>query len=259
MAGEVKAVQDGQSTVLTFSNPGRLNALDSAMWAQLEDLLQDLLGAPNLRCLVIRGEGDSAFSSGADISEFDEVRSDAAKAITFSKPVHRCFHLVRSFPVPTVAAIRGVCAGGGFELAGCCDLRICSRDSTFGIPINRIGATLCYAELEILIRAFGEAVALELLLEGRMLDAGEALAKGIVTRVVDGDGFEAELAATVRRITSGSPLAARWHKMMVQRLRSREPLTDDDIQEGFASLDNDEYRRGYRSFLAKRDAGSGAR
>jgi len=157
--------------------------------------------------------------------------------------------LPENVPGPTVAAIRGVCAGGGLELASCCDLRLCTRDSRFGIPINRIGATLCHAELDVLMGALGPAVALELLLEGRMLGSDEALAKGLVARVVEPAEFESELATTIRRITSGSPLAARWHKRFVKRLGRSEPLSDDEIREGYACFDTEDYRRDYRSFI----------
>jgi enoyl-CoA hydratase/carnithine racemase len=254
MGGNVRLSRDPMQAVVTFSNPGKLNAFDTGMWLQLETVLEELGADLQLRCLTLRGDGDQAFSSGADISEFDEVRSSAAQAQEFARPVHRCFDKLRSFPAPTLAAIEGVCAGGGLELAACCDLRVCSRESRFGIPINKIGATLSYAELEVLVEAAGPALALELLLEGRMLTAEEALTKGLVTRVTEYEAFETELQAIVRRIAAGGPLAARWHKRAVRRLRSPEPLSEAEIQEGYSGLDTEDYRQGYRAFLAGKRA-----
>lgn len=248
-SGRVQLRRDGPSAVIEFSNPTKLNAIDSGMWERLAAELGRLAADDELRCLVLRGAGEAAFSSGADIAEFEERRSDSRAAMDFARPVHRSFEILQSFPVPTLAAIRGVCAGGGLELAACCDLRVCTDDSRFGIPINRMGAALCHAELVPLLRAAGADVALELLLEGRMLGADEALRKGLVTRTVPPVDFEAEIAAAVRRIAAGAPLAARWHKRFVRQLSREEPLSEADIREGFRCFDTEDYRRGVRAFV----------
>lgn len=249
MAGSVELSRDEACAVIQISNPGKLNAIDALMWQRLAELLAELTADGDLRCLVLRGAGDEAFSSGADIGDFAERRSNSAQAIAFAEPVHRAFATLQAFPVPTLAAITGVCAGGGLELAACCDLRVCTTESRFGIPINKMGATLCHAELRPLLAAVGPNVALELLLEGRMLGADEALTKGLVTRSVAPEAFEAEIAATVRRLVSGAPLAARWHKSFVRRLQRPEPLSQAETREGFACFDTEDYRHGVRAFL----------
>src|SRR5690606_28826552 len=141
------------------------------------------------------------------------------QATEFAHHVHGAMHRVRDCPVPTLAAIRGICVGGGLELAAVCDLRICSDDSRFGVPVARLGATLAYAELQGLQDLVGPSVALELLLEGRIFGADEALAKGLVGRVLPRADFDAEVEATIARICKGAPLSARWHKKFVRRLR----------------------------------------
>jgi enoyl-CoA hydratase/carnithine racemase len=252
MAGTVLVSREGSVATLTLSNPGKLNAIDLAMWNQLAERILSLTQEKDLRCLLVRGDGPEAFSSGADIAEFVRVRSNLKQAKAFGEPVHRAFRLLHDFPIPTLAAIRGVCAGGGLELAACCDLRVATPDSRLGIPINRIGASLCYAELEPLLSVAGPGTALEILLEGRMMSADEALLKGFLNRVVAAIEFEHEIAATTRRIVEGAPLVARWHKKFVRRLQRPEPLTEAEIDEGYACFDTEDYWTGCETFVNKR-------
>jgi len=150
-----------------------------------------------------------------------------------------------------VAQIHGVCVGGGLEIAGLADLRICGQSSRFGVPISRLGLVMAYAEIGALIRLAGEATALEILLEGRIFDAHEALAKGLVTRVVADDRVAAEARATAERIASGAPLVARWHKRFARRLRDPAALTPADIEDGYACYGSEDFRIGVQAFLAK--------
>jgi enoyl-CoA hydratase len=148
--------------------------------------------------------------------------------------------------------IHGVCVGGGLEVAALTDVRICGESSRFGVPIAKLGLTMAYPEIEALVRLVGEAVAMEVLLEGRVFDAREALAKGLVTKVVADAEVEAESLATARRIADGAPLVARWHKKFARRLRSAAPLTPDEIDEGFAAFGTDDFQEGRKAFLEKR-------
>ena len=152
---------------------------------------------------------------------------------------------------PTVALIRGVCVGGGLEIALMCDLRICGEGSRFGVPINRLGLTMGYGELAGLLAVVGPAVALEILLEGRVFDAGEALAKGLVHRVVAEGEVEAEVRATAQRIAAGAPLVARWHKRFIRNLSAVPELAAAEWNEGYACFDTEDYREGLRAFLAR--------
>ena len=126
---------------------------------------------------------------------------------------------------PLVAQIHGICVGGGLEIAALCDLRICGESSRFGAPIKNLGLVMAYAEMAPLIALVGRAVTLELLLEGRILDAAEAKEKGLVTRVVPDADVAAEARAAAQRIAEGAPLVARWHKKFARRLADPRPLT----------------------------------
>lgn len=251
MTGHIRIEQTHEIATIWIDNPAKKNAISRAMWIALGQAFEGFARSESLRCIVLRGTGEDAFGSGADIAEFATTRANREQATEFARHVHGAMRLVRDCPVPTLAAIRGICVGGGLELAAVCDLRICTDDSRFSVPIARLGATLAYAELQGLQDLVGPSVALELLLEGRTFGAAEALAKGMVGRVLPRAEFEAEAAATMARICAGAPLSARWHKKFVRRLRSAEALAPEEVAEGLACFDTEDYRIGYRTFLDK--------
>ncbi len=153
---------------------------------------------------------------------------------------------------PLVAQIHGLCVGGGLEIAALCDLRICGVGSRFGAPIKNLGLVMAYQEMAPLVRLAGPAVALEILLEGRIFDAAEAKDKGLVTRVVPDAEVAAEAWATAQRIADGAPLAARWHKKFARRLMDARPLTPAEHDECFDCFDTEDFRIGCEAFFAKR-------
>jgi len=150
-----------------------------------------------------------------------------------------------------VALIQGICVGGGLEIAALCDLRICGVSSRFGVPINRLGLSMGLREMRGLLTLAGKAVTLEILLEGRVFGAEEALQKRLVTRVVPDDKVVEEAYAAARRIADGAPLVARWHKQFMRRLHDPAPLTAAELDLGYACYDTEDFRTGYRAFLAK--------
>jgi len=156
----------------------------------------------------------------------------------------RCRH-------PLVARIHGICVGGGLEIAALCDLRICGASSRFGAPIKNLGLVMAYPEMAPLVRLVGPAVALEILLEGRVFDAAEALQKGLVTRVVPDDRVADEATEAARRIAEGAPLVARWHKQAARRLAEGTPITPAEHDSAFDCFDTEDFRAGYAAFLAK--------
>jgi enoyl-CoA hydratase/carnithine racemase len=242
----------GAIATVTLNRPQRLNALDRAMWEQLSAAMDTLAAHDEVRCVVLRGAGDKAFAAGADIGEFRTERADADQASSYGALIHETMQSIGRCRHPTVALIKGACVGGGLEIAAMCDLRICGKSSRFGVPINRLGLTMGYGELQGLLGLVGRAVTLEILLEGRVLDADEAYAKGLVNRVVPDEDVEREAHATAERIAAGAPLVARWHKRFVERLTGRAQLSAEEWQEGYACFDTEDYREGVDAFLAKR-------
>jgi enoyl-CoA hydratase/carnithine racemase len=252
--GKILVERDGEIATVTLSNPGKLNALTVAMWAELKRAMEALSAEDALRCIVLRGAGSNAFAAGADIDEFEHARADAKQGKHYHRDlVHGALEAVASCRHPTIAMIHGPCVGGGMEIACMCDLRICGRSGRFGVPINRLGFAIGLDELAALLPVTGRAVALEILIEGRVWDAEEAHAKGLLTRVVADDDLERETRAAARRIAEGAPLVARWHKQFVRRLTPRPaPLSAAEIEENFAYFATADYRIGMQAFRERK-------
>ena len=243
--------RDGAIATVVLNRPHKLNALTKPMWRALGETITRLSADDAVRCIVLRGAGEKAFSPGNDISEFATERADKAQAIDYGHVMHATAQALAECSHPIVAQIHGICVGGGLEIAALADLRICGASSRFGAPINRLGLVMAYAEMAPLVRLVGAPTALEILLEGRIFGAQEAREKGLVTRLVADDRVEEEAYATARRIAEGAPLVARWHKQFAVRLTDPRPLTAAEIDEGYACFGTEDFRIGYRAFLAK--------
>ena len=244
--------RDAQIVTLTLNSPEKMNAMNLGMWQGLGDVFAELDADDAVRCIVLRGAGEKAFSAGADIEEFPRTRLDKKNAEAYGRVTHRAMQAVATSRHPTLALIQGACVGGGLELASVCDMRVCGEASRFGAPINRLGLVMSYGELGGLVALAGRAVALEIVLEGRIFGAQEALQKGLVNRVVDDATVVEEGYATARRIAQGGPLVARWHKRFVQRLAKPAPLTEAEMNEAYDCFDTEDFRIGYQAFLAKK-------
>ncbi len=251
MSDTLLVERDGPIATLVLNRPDKLNALTRPMWQALGDAVRALSADDALRCIVIRGAGEKSFSPGNDISEFATMRATKAQAREYGAIMHATAGALEQCRHPLVAQIHGLCVGGGLEIAALCDLRICGTSSRFGAPIKNLGLVMAYAEMAPLLRLVGPAVALEILLEGRIFDAAEAKDKGLVTRVVPDAEVEAEARAAARRIAEGAPLAARWHKKFARRLADPRPLSDAERDECFDCFDTEDFRIGYAAFLAK--------
>ena len=250
--GELIALErSGSIATVVLNRPDKLNALTKPMWRLLGETIDALSADDTLRCVIVRGAGEKAFSPGNDIAEFATERANKAQAIDYGRIMHATARAFSACRHPLVAQINGICVGGGLEIAALCDLRICGASSRFGAPIKNLGLVMAYPEMAPLVRLAGTDVALEILLEGRIFDANEAKEKRLVTRVVADDQVAAEAWATAQRIADGAPLVARWHKQFARRLADPRPLTDAEYDECFACFDTEDFRIGYAAFLAK--------
>lgn len=251
MSQPIIVERDGAIATIILNSPDKMNAMNEAMWQGLADAMTGLSADDDVRCIVLRGAGERAFSAGADIEEFPRTRRDKDAARAFGRVTHSAMQAVAGSRHPTLAVIHGACVGGGLELAAVCDMRICGASSRFGAPINRLGLVMSYGELGGLVALAGRAVALEIVLEGRVFGAEEAQRKGLVNRVVDDALVNEEGLAAARRIAAGAPLVARWHKRFVQRLDDPRPLTEAELDEAYDCFDTEDFGIGYRAFLAK--------
>jgi enoyl-CoA hydratase/carnithine racemase len=251
MSELVRVDREGAIATVVLNRPDKLNAMTRPMWGLLGDAIAALSADDGVRCIVVRGAGERAFSPGNDIAEFATERANKAQAVEYGKVMHGTAEAFVQCRHPLVAQIHGICVGGGLEIAALCDLRICGTSSRFGAPIKNLGLVMAYPEMAPLVRLAGAAVALEILLEGRIFDAEEAKEKGLVTRVVPDAEVAAEAMATARRIAEGAPLVARWHKKFARRLAQGTPIAPHEYDECFDCFDTEDFRIGYAAFLAK--------
>ena len=242
--------EDGIVT-LTLNRPEKLNALTKDLWRRLGEVLRRLDRDETVRCIVLRGADGKAFSPGNDISEFATDRANSAQARIYGALMHETLSALRECRHPIVALIEGICVGGGLEIAASCDMRICGEGSRFGAPIARLGLVMAYPELESVLALAGRAATLQLLLEGRIIPAAEALRLNLVSRMVPDAEVVAEAYATARRIAEGAPLVHCWHKKFLRRLEQGKPITPAEADEGFLCFDTRDFQIGYRAFLAK--------
>lgn len=242
--------RDGDIATVTLNRPDKLNAVDLAMWKRLAEVAQELSVDDAVRCVVVTGAG-KGFGAGADLTEFSTVRGTPEKAREYGTVMVDALFALRDLPKPTVARVHGPCTGAGLEIAVMCDLRIAARSARFGVPIQKLGVTMPYPELGVFVELLGRATLLEILLEGRVFGADEALAKRLVSRVVDDAELDAEIAATARRIADGAPLGHAFHKKATRRLIDGGTLTPAEFAEGYASCASEDYKIGVAAFLAK--------
>lgn len=257
--GDIFERRDGDCITLTISNEGKLNALTVEMWKRLKLAFDGYATDDQLRYVIITGAGEKAFCSGADISEFEWSRTTYEQVVNFHENlVLPCLTAIGACPCPVVAAVRGVCVGGGLEIASVCDIRIADTTSRFGAPVGRMGFPLAFAETRVLFQLVGPATAAELLIQGRMFSAQEALESGIVARIAAPDCLQGLLDGVVSDILKSSRLASRSHKRQLHRLLADQgPVGKEERFAEYAFADTEEYRQGIRRFLQKRNVVGG--
>jgi enoyl-CoA hydratase len=236
---------------VSLNRPEKLNALTKPMWKELGAVFKKLSKNKDLRCIVLRGQGSKSFSPGNDIGEFEKQRSSSKLAKAYGVYLHGTLRAIQNCPIPTVALIEGICVGGGLEIAACCDLRICGESSRFGVPIKRLGLTMAAKELEALLKVTNYSIAMEILLEGRIMSAKEAYEKNLVNRVVEDSKVEEESYKTAELICDGAPKVARWHKDFAKEIIQTGKVTSKLNNRGYKCYDTEDFQIGYKSFLTK--------
>ena len=237
---------------LVLSQPEKRNAINASMWEALPKVLAALEETPDLRVLIVRGDGDH-FASGADISEFETLYATRQSAKSISDAIAKAMTALADFPIPVIAQIRGACVGGGCGLALCCDLRFTDSSGKFAITPARLGLVYPYEDIKRLIEIVGIAHAKDILYSARVIDAPEAAHMGLVNRVFSPDDLQPHVLDYARNIAHLSPQSARASKQMFKAFQAGQNAdtaqTRELFEQGFASAD---FREGYRAFLAKR-------
>ena len=246
--------EDGIATV-TFNRPERRNAIDYRGWLELKRIALELEGDADVRVVVFTGAGDDAFSAGADIKDFELYRSNSDRAKQYSKALDGALDAVETLPKPTISLIRGFCVGGGCEFSMATDIRVAADNSRFGVPVARLGILVGYGEMQRLVNLVGPGNASYILLSGRLMDSGEALRVGLVTRVVPLSEVHEYTYDLAREIAALAPLSHERHKRILQtvlRNPSLASLTAEEEHLPFANFDSRDFSEGRRAFLERR-------
>jgi enoyl-CoA hydratase/carnithine racemase len=248
------ARKEGKVGYLIFNNPERHNAVSLDMWEATTRILEDFASDDQIRVVVLTGAGGKAFVSGADISKFGDERSNEQAIARYNDIVEKANSTIYGFPKTTIAMIRGYCVGGGVGLAICCDLRICSDNSRFGIPAAKLGLGYGYSGIKRLIDLVGPSFAKEIFFTARQFTAAEAIAMGLVNRVLPDAEVEAYAKDYAEMIAGNAPLTVNSVKFIVGEAIKDESARDmkrcaDLVAQCFASRD---YIEGRNAFMEKR-------
>jgi len=251
MPGEVRIVREGATGWIVFDHAKRRNAITAQMWAAIPPAAQTLDDDESVRVVVLRGAGEEAFVAGADISEFEKLRSGEAGR-RYEEENARAFAALQAVKKPVIAMIHGFCIGGGTALALCADIRYAADDATFAIPAARLGLGYPPHGLEALVRVVGDPAAKEILFTARRLDAAEALRKGLVNAVLPKAELERFVRKSAADIAANAPLTIRSAKQVLHALAHGGTGLDAALQSVRACFDSEDYREGVRAFLEKR-------
>jgi len=250
----IEAWLDGRTLHIRFNNPARHNALSVDMWQAVPPLLALAAADDRVRAVVFSGAGDKAFVSGADISQFADMRAAREAVAHYEQMAEATLTAIQDCPKPTLAAIRGWCIGGGVNVAIACDIRIASSDSVFSIPAARLGLGYRYSAMKNLVDLIGPGAAKDLFFTARRIDADEARALGLVSRVAAPEALAALLVAYTDALAENAPLTMRAGKAITREIMKASPAVDAalcaSLIEGcFESAD---YAEGRSAFMQKR-------
>src|SRR6201987_2048967 len=210
----LKNIKDGVG-VVTFNNPEKRNAMSLDMGEGLGQALTELRDDDDVRVVFLVGAGDKAFLSGADISQFEKTRHNAAASEEYSRKSEAQRALLGNYPKPTISCIRGFCLGGGMQVAMLTDIRIAADDSQFGIPAAKLGIAYGYDGLRNLVSLVGPSWARLLMYTGMRIDSKEALRIGLVDRVIPADELLGETMELATTIATNAPLAVKAAKITI--------------------------------------------
>jgi len=249
----LQSVADGVG-IITFNNPDKRNAMSLEMWEGFGSALVELRDNPDVRVVILTGAGDKAFVSGADISQFEKTRHNAAASEEYSRRSEAQRALLASYPKPTIACIRGFCLGGGMQVAMMSDIRFAAENSQFGIPAAKLGIAYGFDGLKHLVSLVGPSWARLIMYTGMKIDSVEALRIGLVDRVLPGPELWDATMEIARTISGNAPLAIKAAKITIAQVLKDESRRDMDAikQIGSACMDSEDFREGRTAFMEKR-------
>ena len=249
----IARIEDGIGWMI-FNNPEKRNAVSLGMWEAIPVIMESFEAEDAVRVVVMRGAGEKAFVSGADISEFEKNRSDPEKASRYSRVLWRAKRSLTGLAKPLIAMIHGYCLGGGLTLALSADIRVASEDACFGIPAARLGMAYGHESMRELIALVGPARAKELTFSAERFSAQEALDFGLVNRVAPVGKLEASVRTLVAKIAPNAPLSVRAYKTAITEAQKEDAKRDAEAVQAAvnACFESADYMEGRRAFMEKR-------
>ncbi|GLR88983.1 enoyl-CoA hydratase [Bradyrhizobium iriomotense] len=249
----LKTITDGVGVII-FNNPDKRNAMSLEMWEGFGQALTSLRDDDAVRVVILRGAGGKAFVAGADISQFETQRHNAAASEDYAKRSAAQRALLAYYPKPTIACIQGFCLGGGMQVAMLADIRIAAASSQFGIPAAKLGIAYGYDGLRHLVSLVGPSWARLLMYTGMRIDAAEALRIGLVERVTPDDQLWGETMLIAETISQNAPLAIKAAKITIAEVLKDESQRDMEAIKaiGTACMDSEDFREGRQAFMEKR-------
>jgi enoyl-CoA hydratase/carnithine racemase len=251
---KLRAVKEGGIGWIVFNNPARHNAVSLEMWESLTMVLRAYADDPQVRVIILKGEGEKAFVAGADISQFKEKRSSPEAVQHYNTTADESAEALRNCPKPTIAMIRGYCIGGGTGIAVNCDIRIAADDSRFGVPAAKLGLGYRFSGIKRLADVVGPSFAAEIFYTGRQFNAQEAVQMGLVNRVVPAAELESYTREFSNTVVNNAPLTIGAVKRSLLEY-GKDPaerdlaLCQSMVDACYASED---YKEGQSAFMEKR-------
>ena len=244
----------GKVCIISLNNPGKRNVLTIDMLEEITALLHQLGEEDMVRCIIIKGEGDKAFSSGYDISAIKN--DDMVREFGAGHPLEECFKAIENFPYPVIAMINGHVFGAGLELAVTCDIRICSDSVKMGMPPAKLGVVYSYSGTKKFLNLIGPANSREIFLTGSPISADRAAMIGLVNHLVDKNDLYSFTMNIAEDISGNAPLSLKTMKLLCNIWHRNQPLSEEDeklIKELFITVqESEDYLEGQKAFNEKR-------
>jgi len=251
---EVRTSRENGVGTVVLSNPEKYNALNHEMWKAIPPALEDFAADPQVRVVVLEGDGDKAFVSGADISQFETQRTERSARERFGEAVEAAYLAPVRCPKPVIAKIRGICMGGGLGLAAACDVRICSTDARFRMPAARLGLGYNATGVQRFLSIIGVQNTYDIFFSARIFGAEDALRMGFALRAVAPEALDEAVAEYAQTLAGNAPLTLAALKATVNALLP--DAGERDLAAANAAIracfDSADYKEGARAFMEKR-------
>ena len=246
-------VEDGVGWI-TFNQPNKRNAVSLAMWQAIPEIIEYFAGSDEVRVVVLKGSGDKAFVSGADISEFEEVRNTPEQVEIYEAATGAANLALKSLEKPLIAMIRGFCIGGGMAIALTADLRVTADDGQFGVPAAKLGLGYGYGGIKELMNIVGPSFAKEIFFTGGRFSAADAETMGLVNRVVTVGELESLVTALATTIAENAPMTVKAAKAAINEGTKNPDERELDLVAAMvgACFNSEDYKEGRRAFMEKR-------